>query len=436
MALALLGALWMLGTAGIAWAHEPGDEGPSAGPAAGAGRGPQGDVFVSQLIARQLAMARKLMEKGQYKEAIRRLEAMQAHNRAYNRYENAILHQTLGYAYASANDYAKAAATFAKALSFRALPEKATLSVMHNLGQLDIATGHYRKGIAVLEDWMARAPPADIPPQTRVLLGNAYFRQRVYAKAAVQLKKAIAGVAHADQSWFQLLANVYRQWGHYQELTGVLGQAVAAYPGQKAFWQQLAAVYRRRHDDRKAAAVLALACHRGLCNAEDRVYLAQLYLFLGAPLKSAHVMQVALKDDALRGRAKPWMLLAQSLQQARELDRAEAAYRKAVKRSKDDGTAAYRLGQLYVQREQWQSATDALTRALHQGHLSSPGRARLLLGVAHLYLGQRREAAKAFKLAEHDPDVKAEARRWLRQVHLSAGGAAASQRAGPQSAGD
>lgn len=434
--LASISGVWMLAMVGVTYAHGPGDEAPDAAAATGAGPGAQDDVFVSELIGRQLAMARALMEKGKYLEAIRHLEAMRTRSRAYDRYENAILQQTLGYAYASRNDYAKAAAAFGKALSFKALPQEATLALMQNLGQLYIAIEHYDRGIAMLEDWMTRVPSTAVAPQTRVLLGNAYFRQKDYAKAAAQLRQAIAAVKRPDSSWYQLLAGVEQQWGRYAELVDVLQEAVAAYPEEKVFWQQLAAAYRQRHADKKAASVLALACRRGLCNARDQVYLAQLYLFLGIPLKSAQVLQAALKDDALGARAQPWLLLAESWQQALAFDKAETAYREAAKRSKDDGTPDYRLGHLYVQQERWQPAAEAFDRALRQGHLASPGRARLLLGVSLLYLGHRSEAAKALEAAARDSDVTAEARRWLRQARRSVRDAGASQTPRSQKAGD
>lgn len=420
LVLAALTGLWMMGMAGVTYGHGAGEEAPETGFGAGGGQAPEADMFVSELIGRQLALARSLMEKGKYGEAITHLEAMKAGSRAYNRYEKAILNQTLGYAYATADDYSKAVAAFARALSFKALPKEATLAVMQNLGQLYIATEHYDRGIAVLEEWMKRAPPTAIAPRIRVLLGNAYFRRKDYDKAAEQLRRAIAAVKRPDRSWYQLLASVDGQWGHYTEMADVLQQAVADYPGEKAFWQQLAAAYRRGHDDKKAAAVLALSCRRGLCSADEKVYLARLYLFLGVPLISARILQQALEDDTLRSRALPWMLLAESWQRAREPDKAETAYRQASDRSKEDGTPDYRLGQLYVQQEKWQVAADAFTRALRRGHLASPGRARLLLGVAQLYLGRVRESATSFEAAQRDPEVKAEARRWLSRARRSA----------------
>ncbi len=413
-----LSGICLLGTI-AAYAHGPGDESQDIAAPGGSDQGAETDMFVSELIARQLAAARTLLDKGRTQEAIHHLEAMEAESRAYNRYENAILHQTLGYAYASADKYAKAADAFKEALSFKAMPDETTLAVMQNLGQLYIATEQYDRGITVLEQWMARARPAQVAPQLRVLLGNAYFHQKDYSKAAAQVQQAIKDVKQASRSWYQLLAAIDQQWGQLGKMAQTLQRAITAYPDEKEFWQQLAAAYRQDHDDKRAAAVLALACRRGLCGAEDKVYLARLYLFLGVPLKSAQVMRDALRDDALAAGAQPWILLAESWQQARELDNAARAYREAVKRAKDDGSASYRLGQLYVQQEKWQAAADAFTGALRQEHLSEPGRARLLLGISQWYLGHPRQAAEALVAAQHDPKVKAEARRWLAQIRRS-----------------
>jgi tetratricopeptide (TPR) repeat protein len=405
----------MLCMAGTASGHGAGEAQPSFDASAGAAAD-TADMFMSEPLSRQLDAVRALMEKDQYREAVARLEAMDARSDSYNRYENAILHQTLGYAYASIDDYAKAAAAFEEALSFKALPGEAARAVMGNLGQLYIATERYDKGIAVLEDWMAGAKPAEIAPQMRLLLGNAYLHQGAYAKAAAQVKQAVTAAEHPDKSWFQLLASVYQQWGHYDEMADALQQAVAAYPGEKAFWQQLAGAYRLAHQDKKAAAVLALACDTGICDDNDKIYLARLYLYLGAPLKSAHLIQTGIDDGSLAGDADQWLLLAQSWQLAREPDRAVTAYTEAAKRSKDSGDADLRLGQIYVQQERWQAAAGAFSTALKKGHLTNPGRAHLLLGVAQFYLGQPQQAAASLSKAAEYKDVEKQARRWLAQI--------------------
>jgi tetratricopeptide (TPR) repeat protein len=405
---------------GKAYAHGPGDDQPSTGAAAGGGETEHAGMFISEVLGRALEAVHVLMEKNQFKEAVARLEALDARGDSYNRYENAVLHQNLGYAYASLNDYAKATEAFEEALSFKALPKDAAFVVMQNLGQLYIATEQYDKGITVLEDWLAQAGNNDVPATLRVLLGNAYLHKQEYAKATAQLKQAIAGKEHPDKTWLQLLAAAYQQWGHDAETVQVLQQGVALYPEEKSFWQQLAAAYRQLHDDNKAAAVLALYCDAGLCEAADIIYLAKLYLYLGAPAKSGDLLDAALRDGRVKGEEDDWLLLAQSWQQARELDKAEQGYIEAAKRAKSSGTADFRLGQIYVQQERWRPAVAALSEALRKGQLSNPGRAQLMLGVSHYYLGETEQASTAVEAAIRYPDTEKEARHWLRQLRATA----------------
>ncbi len=422
LAISSLCGCFMFVTAGIAHAHGVGGEQPSFDTAGtGGGDGGGAGMFISEQLSRQLAVVRGMMEKNQNKEAIARLEAMEARSDSYNRYENAILHQTLAYAYATLNDYPKAAETFEEALSFKALPREATLSVMQNLGQLYIVTERYAKGIAVLEAWMTRAKPKEISPRMRVLLGNAYFHQRDYANAVAQLTKAIDAGDHPDKSWFQLLAAVDQQWGRYDAMADVLQQAITVYPAEKSLWQQLSAAYRQLHQDNKAAAVLALACDAGLCDDKEKVYLARLYLYVGAPLKSARLLQAGLKDGGLAGDADQWLLLAQSWRQAREPDKAAAAYMEAARHSPDSGEADFQLGQIDMQQSRWQAAADAFSRALQKGKLTVPGRAHLMLGVARYYLGQRDAALPSLEAAAGYKNTEKEAREWLQHLRPAAG---------------
>ena len=418
---ALLIGIAMLAAIDVAYAHGPGEEGASSLGAAATGESTgESGLFVSEQFSRRMAGIRDLMDKNKNKQAIARLEDMDTRSKSYNRYENAILHQTLGYAYAMSNDYAKAIAAFEEVLSYKALPQDATFAVMQNLGQLYIATEKYDKGIAMLEDWIAHARPQAISPQMRVLLGNAYFHQRDYGKAAAQVKQAIAGVQHPDKSWFQLLAGIDQQSGRLAEQVSALKQAIDAYPAENAFWQQLAGAYRQMHDDKRAAAVIALACNAGLCDGKEKRFLAEIYLYIGAPVKSARLIEAALKDGSLTGEAGDWMLLASSWQQARELDKAESAYVEAAKRSKSSGAADFALGQINLQRQKWQAAADAFARALEKGKLSSRGRAHLLLGITQYYLGHRAEAQKSLETSLNYPDVEKEARHWLKLMRSAA----------------
>lgn len=403
-----------------AFAQGPGEDRPSPEPSTGGGESGAAEVFVGEVLGRALGAIHTLMEKNQYKEAVARLEALDARSESYNRYENAVLHQTLGYAYAAMNEYPEAAEAFEEALSFKTLPKDAAFAVMQNLGQLYIATEQYDKGIAALENWMAQAGGNAVPATMRVLLGNAYLHKQDYAKAAAQLKQAVAGADHPDKTWLQLLAATYQQWGHYAEAADVLQQSVALYPEEKALWGQLAAAHRQLHDDNKAAAALALSCNAGLCEPADIAYLARLYLYLGAPSKSADLLDAALRDGRMKDDEDDWLLLAQSWQQARELDKAEQGYIEAAKRAKTSGNADFRLGQIYVQQEKWQAAAAALAEALKKGQLSSPGRAQLMLGVSYYYSGHGEQALTAVEAATRYPDAEKEARRWLQQLRNTA----------------
>ena len=110
------------------------------------------------------------------------------------------------------------------------------------------------------------------------------------------------------------------------------------------------------------------------------------------------------------------MLLAQSWQQARDMDKAAQAYTEAARRTTASGDADFRLGQIYIQQEKWQAAATALGEALKKGSLSSPGRVQLMLGMSHYYLGQHDQALAAIQASVCYRDVEKEALRWLQQL--------------------
>ena len=372
-------------------------------------------MSVSELIARQLAAARTPLDKGRTQEAIHHLEAMEAESRAYNRYENAILHQTRGYAYASADKYAKAADAFKEALSFKAMPDEIILAVMQNLRQPYIATEQYDRGSQYWSNgWPARA-------RRRSHRSCGSCRQRLFSPEGLFQGGGTGAPGHqgcqtGQPILYQLLAAIISKRGSSGKWRRRCSGPSPLIPTRRNSGTAGRA-YRQDHDDKRAARSRPWLPPRPVRRRGQ-----------GRPGASESVSGRAVEvrrgnagrpqgRRARRGR-EPRILLAESWQQARELDNAARAYREAVKRAKDDGSASYRLGQLKYSRKNGRPPPMP-SPGRSPGTPSEPGRARLLLGISQWYLGHPRQAAEALVAAQHDPKVKAEARRWLAQIRRS-----------------
>jgi tetratricopeptide (TPR) repeat protein len=195
-----------------------------------------------------------------------------------------------------------------------------------------------------------------------------------------------------------------------------LEDAVQIWPGVKAFWQQLTAIYYH-FDEEDLAFVARRAMHVQdmLVSTKELSSMAQLYLYHDVPIKAAEILQSGMDDGRIEKTEKNYELLARAYMRAREWDKAIAPLSRAAEMS-DEGKFYVQLAQSYVQSENWGSAESALVKALNKGGLDDEADSWLLLGIARTRLEKYDAAIKAFRKAGDDDDVAKDAFRWIRSI--------------------
>ncbi|MEE9281576.1 MAG: tetratricopeptide repeat protein [Myxococcota bacterium] len=331
-----------------------------------------------------------------------------------NEHETALVLRAWGSVYASQEDPLKAISALEAALATRALPSVTELSVQYDVGQLYIVTERYRKGIEILEEWLAltEVPTAD----AYILMANAWVQLEDYRTALPLAEKAIEmSVNNPREGWIRLLLALHFQLEQYPEAAGVLEQLLTHWP-KKTYWMQLSSVYATLGEDQKSLEELERAYREGyLTESRELIRLAHLYLFHGMPRKAAEVLEKGLEDGTLEPSKDVCELLGNAWIRAHELDRALEALDCAAK-VLDDGNIDMRIGQIHVESEDWKRATSPLNKAIEKGGLDRPGLAYLLLGIAYFNLGDMDAAERSFQHAyEYDRSRKS-ARQWLRHI--------------------
>ena len=166
-------------------------------------------------------------------------------------------------------------------------------------------------------------------------------------------------------------------------------------------------------------AVLALAGRQGFLDTEREIEnLANVYLFLEIPYKAAQVltdgMNAGIVDKTLESLEK----LGTAWQMARENAQALSVFTEAAPLAAD-GRIWHRLGQIYIDDENWPKAEEALKNALAKG-VNDRGETQLLVGVAAWNQGKTDQARSAFLAARNDSATKSQAQAWL--AHLATEG--------------
>jgi tetratricopeptide (TPR) repeat protein len=334
-------------------------------------------------------------------------------------YEAARVYQLYAFIFNAQENYPKARESFQKAIQSGGLNEVELDQINFNIAQLYLAEEKWKEGAAALEAWIAKTPKPN--SNAFYLLAVAYYQMGDERRALAPAEKAIAMSEKPQPAWLQLLLALYLKNEQYAKAEPLVRKLVAAEPGNKGHWVQLSAVLgaQEKYDD--ALVALQLAYHLGLLKEDGELRrLADLMAYNSIPYRCGTMLtkEIAAKrvtnDSALQEKiANCWVA-------AREWDKAVGPLRSAAQ-MKRSGDLYVRLGEVHVQREDWNGAIEALKAAIASGNAKDPGNAQILLGMSYYNLKQPKEARAAFQRAMSTRHAK-QAEGWIRAIDTEAGG--------------
>ncbi len=368
---------------------------------------------VSESVHKQLLSAQELIGEDQISEALAGLTKLKAKKDKLNSYERALMYQTIGYAYSTQGDYIKAASNFEKCLAEKSLPEAAQVSLRFNLGQLYVANGDYKKGIAALEAWFAEV---DNPGASAYFtLATAYAQQENFAKAIKLGEQGLAQGEAPRENWLNLMFSCYYRTKDYKN-AAKMGEKLVEGFAKKSYIMQLAAIYGSLGKDRDSMAMQEMAYERGYLTSDSELRrMAETFLYNDAPYKAAMVLEKGISQGKIKKDEKAWYLLGSSWVQAKEFKKAEVPLLKAAELSEKGQTFAM-IGQVAMEEEDWKLARNYFKKAIRKGGLKSKAQVNLLLGVCHFNLNEYEKARRAFLAAAENEKTEKAARQWLKHL--------------------
>jgi tetratricopeptide (TPR) repeat protein len=365
----------------------------------------------SQRVKRYLAASAAAVDAGDPEEAKNLL--LRLHTNRLNPYERALIFRMLAFVAYGSENAEEAVAYFEKFLAQEMLPIKDEARVRFNIAQLYASLEEWQKMVDWLDDWLLYVEEPN--PLGFYLMGMAFYQLEQYDAAIEATQRAIEIGREPKESWLRLLASLHSEKQDHASATPIFEELILRFP-KKQYWVQLSLIYGARVDFRRALTVQQAAYVQGLLtNDKELRRLARSYLYHDLPYPAALVLEKSLEEGSIRADAAAFELLANSWISAREYKRSRAPLLKAAELS-EDGNLFVRLGQVYMQDENWSKASALLEKAVEKGGLENPGNAYLLLGISY-YNGARATPARAaFKRARQHDKTKADANRWI--THL------------------
>ncbi|MDY6943684.1 MAG: tetratricopeptide repeat protein [Pseudomonadota bacterium] len=369
------------------------------------------DPAVTRATYQVLNQARELMDHDAHTEAVVILQKALV-SRPGTDHDTAMLLQYLGYAQLGLHRHGPAIDAFEGALQKATLPPDDTRQLWYLLGQLYVQEEAFKNAIGAFESMFKIALPPH-PEQARAHGWAAYAHYRLgnSARAIDHARSAISQSDKPETAWYRILAASHMQRGEYREAEAPLKALIRINPKEQSHWEQLAYTYLQRDRRQAALATYALAYRLGHIDPADLLQFARLHAASGIPEHGARLMSTWLDDGRLAASHENLTLTAELWLMARENKMAIGPLTRAVPLAKD-GTTAERLGNLYYESGQWDSAANAFERALAEGGLKNAARTALLLAISACESGDYRSADRALQQAGRDPKLAPQVSYW------------------------
>jgi tetratricopeptide (TPR) repeat protein len=260
------------------------------------------------------------------------------------------------------------------------LNEQEVSQARYQFAQLYMQEEKWKEGAAAMEEWFKTA----MNPNSAAyyLLAVAYYQMEDHARALPPAQKAIELTEMPQESWLQLLLALYLQKEQFNDAIPLLVRLVESAPEKKTYWMQLSAVYGQVEDYSNALAIMQLAYNAGLVTEDAEIRrLADLLMFNDVPYRGGQVLEDAIEKDAVKVDDKLYEKLANCWIAAGELDKAIGPLQRGGELA-SSGDMLIRLGQVHLERQDWEAAKAALESGIGKGKLADTAQAQLMMGIA------------------------------------------------------
>ncbi len=375
--------------------------------------------LLSPRVYKQLEKARIAIGEKNFAEATQALDAA-VKNAKEGTYQRALVDQTYAYIALSQSKYVEAARYFEKALQAEDLPYKPKMNMKRNLANAYAAANQYDKALTAMQNWFkdAFAPKS----QDYALLAQIYSQLDKTREMICPTYYAIKLDKKPNKNYHSLLLAGHWELEDFPGSAEILRTMIDHFPEESTYWSQLVSIYLKLDRPADALAVAELGYKNNLWQKEgDLKRLSQLYALQAVPYKAAQVMQKGIEDNKIESNEKHWKSVAGNWHLAHELDKALVAYERAG-RLASDGEHFMRMGNIYVEREDWKKAIDAYNKALGKGGLKANDTGRVLLnkGIAQFQAGNSNAAIATLEKAQKYDNVSNNASQWKNHIRSTA----------------
>jgi tetratricopeptide (TPR) repeat protein len=371
---------------------------------------------VSKELAPSLKAAQEALGKKQVPEAIAKLKEAEG-NPKKTPYDQHIINELAGVAYAKSNNYPEASKYFEAEINDGFLDEKEVPGRIKAVAQMNYQLKNYDKAI----EYGQRAIKGGFADdEMKTLVGQSYYLKGDYKGTLKFYDDIIAQQIKAGQTPkdepLQLALSACVKLNDSDCTTKELERLVEYHP-KPEYWQNLLYSVRSVSNlgDRNTLQVYRLMSELDvLKDPTDYTEMAQLAIEQGNPGEAQHILEKGLQKGVFadaRQKDKNQRLL-DSAKKAATADQATLPKVEADANSSSTGDKNVGVGLAYLGYQQYDKALDQLSKGVTKGGVKNDAEAHLLLGIAQLKTGKKDEAVKTFKAVKGDANLERLAELW------------------------
>ena len=373
---------------------------------------------VSKDLAKPLKAAQDALQAKKYPDALAKLKEAEG-NPKKTPYDEHVINVLAGSAYAKTNDFPDAEKAF-EAQANDGFTEASELPrIVKAVAQINYQLKNYDKAIEYGNRAIKNGAGDD---EINVIVGQSYYLKGDYKGTLKFFQPVIdadikAGRTPKDQQ-LQLVMSSCVKIEDADCTTKALEKLVTYYP-KPDYWKDL--LYTLQQDrsqtqsDKNTLQLFRLMSEVDvLARADDYTEMAQLAMEQGSPGEAQHILEKGFQKGIFadqRTKDKNQRLLDQA-------KKAAAADQASLPKIEKDADAAptgdkdVGVGLAYLGYQQYDKASDLLSKGLTKGGVKSEPEAHLLLGIAQLKAGHKDDAVKSFHAVKGDPALERLANLW------------------------
>jgi len=373
---------------------------------------------VSKDLAKPLKAAQDALQAKKYPDALAKLKEAEG-NPKKTPYDEHVINVLAGSAYARTNDFPDAEKAF-EAQANDGFTEASELPrIVKAVAQINYQLKNYDKAIEYGNRAIKNGAGDD---EINVIVGQSYYLKNDYKGTLKFFQPVIdadikAGRTPKDQQ-LQLVMSSCVKIEDADCTTKALEKLVTYYP-KPDYWKDL--LYTLQQDrsqtqsDKNTLQLFRLMSEVDvLARADDYTEMAQLAMEQGSPGEAQHILEKGFQKGIFadqRTKDKNQRLLDQA-------KKAAAADQASLPKIEKDADAAptgdkdVGVGLAYLGYQQYDKASDLLSKGLSKGGVKSEPEAHLLLGIAQLKAGHKDDAVKSFHAVKGDPALERLANLW------------------------